>query len=140
MKTSSNHGNRTSKNHPVVDGIIEQAIAKYYMNQRKVPFMFVVRAVRWMVDDENRYRHNDEQLRQPSYSTVCRRIELFNTYRDTKVRCGKRYANHGIGVFKQGLHTTMPLELVEIDHTKLDLSLIYDDKYLRSEYDSLQGT
>ena len=135
METNFHQENNMSKIHPVVARIIEQAIAKYYMNRRKVPFRFVVRAVRWMVDEENRHRCNDDQLRQPSYSTVCKRIKWFNNY-NVIARRGKRCDNAGIRVFRQDLQTPMPLEL-EIDSTKLEPALIFDSKHLRSEYDSL---
>jgi putative transposase len=115
---------------PEVDEFIDKAIAKIYMNEQRLTPEDVWEAVKLKVEEENKYRDEDDKLKAPSLSTVYRRLKRINPYDVAVARYGKRFADAKFGVFKQGVRPTRPLERVEMDHTKLDLFVIDDETCL----------
>ncbi len=69
------------------------------------------------IAEENRVRSSQEQLSLPSRATLSRRMEI--------VRLGKRPSTAQVQ-YKQTPYPDLPLERVEIDHTRTDLVVIDD--------------
>ena len=69
------------------------------------------------IAEENRVRSSQEQLSLPSRATLSRRMEI--------VRLGKRPSTAQVQ-YKQTPYPGLPLERVEIDHTRTDLVVIDD--------------
>jgi putative transposase len=78
------------------------------------------------VTQENRLRPQPGKLAMPSKSTLARRIRNLDTRERLAARQGKRAAKRALSQYGRTEYPTLPLERVEIDHTKSDLIVIDD--------------
>jgi hypothetical protein len=118
--------------HPMIEEFINLAIIRFSGHRHIFTGSNVWEEVWRQVENENKYRDNDHQLSIPSLSTVYRRVKRFRyTQKD---RYGLRFAIYKRGVIRRAARPNeLPLEPVEIDHTKLDLSALDNEKQLRSK-------
>jgi putative transposase len=63
-------------------------------------------------------------VRAPSYKTVRRRIQEYDQFTVLKKRFGAKEAAQRLGPVQRGLQVTAPLELVQIDHTLVDVIVV----------------
>lgn len=113
-----------SKLQPEVDKIIKDAIDMKYLTLERPTVDVVCTAVTTMVDDENKFRHGNDKLKEPDKSTIYRRIQKLDPYEVSLARFGKRITDLKFKQVRKSMRPTRPLERVEIDHTKLDLMVI----------------
>ncbi|TXH36967.1 MAG: hypothetical protein E6Q98_08635 [Rhodospirillaceae bacterium] len=117
-------GNRQARLHARVIEIIDQCIKKLYLCRTPADRKTVLTNIRARIDDENQGRDHFDRLIVPSDSAVRRRIKLLDPYHVTKAQYGENVARQRHGGFGAGERPTRPLELVEIDHTPLDIVAI----------------
>lgn len=76
---------------------------------------------------ENKNRPADDQLANPSKSYLRDWIGRLDQYDVTEARYGEQVARQKHGGFGRGETPTRPLEVVEIDHTPIDIIAIDDE-------------
>ena len=118
-------GKDTPRTSPEVESLIDAVIRdKYHVREVvTVEDLWVELAVR--VAEENRVRPPNDQIEMPSKSTVVRRSRDLRV-RATKARQGARAAKRETTQYGKTPYPNLPLERVEIDHTRSDLIVIDD--------------
>lgn len=115
-------GNHGSRLRPELNVLVESVLQDKSRAQEKVTIDDVHHELAVRVAEENRLRPSTDQLALPSRATLARRwtVSIFNSTSsvDQPSRAGKQYA--------QTPYPEVPLERVEIDHTRADLIVIDD--------------
>jgi putative transposase len=98
--------------------IIKSVIDKYYLNSQKYSIPYIYRIIQEQFHNAN--------LKPPHINTIRKRIENLSPKEVTKHRDGEKVTDtHGMpGKNPRG---NFPLELVQIDHTPLDLVLVDEE-------------
>ena len=113
---------------PRVCKLMDRVIKKFYMQPERPPLTLVYDAFRSMVDDKKFKDKSGNPLTPPSYMSLSRRLKATQSRHDMiKAREGEfaAYAKEGpSGIMAR---TTIPMGLVEIDHTKLDAFVRAED-------------
>jgi len=78
------------------------------------------------IEEENRFRPQHERLEMPSRRTIARRIDALDTHKRFEAKRGKQAAKREFSQYGKTEYPTLPLERVEVDHTKSDLIVIDD--------------
>jgi|GEM_PF-422817 len=113
-----------------VDKIIDDVIHEEYLSLTRPTVQFTYDLIVARIAQENKFRSDDDQLPTPHKNTIYRVVNKLDPYEKDKARFGKRIADLRHKVNKQGVRPTRPLELVEIDDTKLDLFVIDEETKL----------
>jgi putative transposase len=108
------------------EALVEMVIQDKYKVHEKVTIDDVRCELVVRVAEENRVRPPQDQLRMPSRATLARRIEASSTGQDHKNRREKRSARNAETQYGLTPYPNLPLERVEIDHTRSDLVVIDD--------------
>jgi putative transposase len=123
----ANRGNADSKVDERIDEISKKLIRELYATrthpQRNTTYLELIR----LINEENKARPVESRLRIPSPGYLKRRIEQLDPYHLTALREGEDVARRKHGGFGPGERPTRPLEVVQIDHTPLDIIAIDDD-------------
>jgi putative transposase len=112
---------------PEIEAIIGSTIQDKYFAREKRTVDDILEEVAARLEEENRVRPTAEKLSCPSRTTIDRRIEALDMRAVFTARHGKRAAKRQFRQFGKGPQAEMPLERVEIDHTRIDL-IVIDDK------------
>jgi putative transposase len=123
-------GNRKRKISSEVAALIDKVIAERYLTPQRLSVRAIYDTLIVYIDDENRFREPIDQLSIPHKTTVYRIVSKLDPYEKTSARFGKRIADYKFRTVKKGMLTTRPLERVEMDHTKLDLFVIDEERGL----------
>lgn len=126
----SNHrakGDYNPKIPQEVIAIITDAIDEVYLNPLKPTISDVCESIRYRINAENTIREKQglQLLKHPHPTTISRRISKIEAYQETLKRYGRKTAdrkNNFSG--HEPPQATRPLEVVEIDHSKLPLFII----------------
>jgi putative transposase len=113
-----------------VNNIVEATIKEKYVRREKATVDAVVNEVAIRIEEANAYLRPGEKLSMPSRRTIARRVSAFSTGESAAlyaVKHGKVAAKREYSQYGQTTYPAMPLERVEIDHTKTDL-MVVDDK------------
>lgn len=106
---------------PQLNQIIQQAIQKEYLNEKKPS---IAKTIAEVVDQCTR-----QKIEAPHENTIRRKIEALDEYKVMKARLGNQAAQDkykaAAGSFP---NADYPLAYVQIDHTPLDIEIV-DDKY-----------
>jgi len=119
-------GKHRSKLRSEAEALVEMVIQDKYKVHEKVTIDDVRYELAVRVAEENQVRPPTDQLRMPSRATLARRIAASNICQDHKNwRAGSsvKRSNKQCG---QTPYPSLPLERVEIDHTRSDLVVIDD--------------
>lgn len=117
-------GNRTPKIDESAGKILSDIINQKYLKDPTFAPSDVLDTMEAKIQNDNRFRKEDNQIPLPSTSTVYRALKKLDPYDVTAGRHGKHRADMECGAFGQGPRPTRILERVEIDHTKLDIFVI----------------
>ncbi|MEP1076090.1 DDE-type integrase/transposase/recombinase [Leptolyngbya sp. PL-A3] len=120
-------GNRKSRLDIEVDQIINEVIDEYYLTLEKPNVQAACSEIIFRVAAENlkRSRIGLEQLRLPNRSTIYRRVDKLDPYEEAIKRYGRATADRMFHVSENARpYPTRPLEMVEIDHSKLPIYVI----------------
>ncbi len=119
-------GKRKARLSPDVHQVIEQTIDDMYFKRETVTIDDVFNEVATRIDEQNGNLPTNEKIKAPSRSTVVRRIEALDVAHKFAAKHGKRAASLKFKQYGQMQNPELPLERVEIDHTRSDLIVIDD--------------
>ncbi|MCY9658493.1 DDE-type integrase/transposase/recombinase [Paenibacillus chondroitinus] len=120
-------GNRMSNEvEEKIDGILDSFYAKREKPSGKDAYAMLGDSI----ENINKFRTEETKIKMPSYNTVLRRIAARNPLELLEKREGKKYAFDKLSSVNTRVKPTIPLEEVEMDHTKLDLFVVDDDTRL----------
>jgi putative transposase len=128
--TEKRGGVKQSRLEPETDAIIQDVIETQYLTREKRTIDYIHREVAVRIEEENRVRVSAERLKTPSRSTVARRIDALDDEKRLTAKRGKRAAKRELSHYGETTYPTLPLERVEIDHTRADIVVIDDQDLL----------
>jgi len=104
----------------IVRAVIED---RYYVSER-VTLDDIYLEVLLRIEEENRFRPGNESLPAPSRATTWRRIGALDEKEKLAAKCGRRAAERRFTQYGSTTYPTLPLQRVEIDHTRLDIIVV----------------
>jgi putative transposase len=119
-------GKQKSRLRSETEVLVEMVIQDKYKVHEKVTIDDVRYELAVRIAEENQVRAPEDQLSAPSRATLARRIEVSTICQDHKSQ-RKQNSNGQTGPqCEQTPYPSLPLERVEIDHTRADLIVIDD--------------
>lgn len=122
-----NRGNRTKRFDERSEDFIQKAI-EFYLVPEKPSIKFAYKRLMhlaWKTQNET-----GRTTSLPSYDAFRKRIHNLDRYLVMVKRFGKRIADIRFTAYKKGSFATRPLELVEIDHTPIDMMVVDEQSRL----------
>lgn len=123
-------GKEKARIDPEADAMVRAVINEKYLARERATINDIVHEVAERVRETNEGRQGDPDAAVPlayaSRSTVKRRIDDLDLSDVFAARHGARAAKRAFSQFGEAEKPTMPLERVEIDHTRSDLIVIDD--------------
>ena len=126
-KINSRGGKNKTRLNTEVEAIVDEKIESIFLSQKKSSAEEVHNAVFLAITHKNTTRVESEWLKIPSLRTIQRRLSHLYGYDLALARYGKREADRRFGATLASRRVSRILELVEIDHTPVDI-LVVDDK------------
>jgi putative transposase len=123
-------GPRKPRLNTKVDSVIQETIRENYPKRETVTIDEILQKVAARIEEINATLPQAEHLPVPSRPTIARRLKLFQEthYREVyTAKHGSVAARRAFSQYGEGERVTLPLERVEIDHTKADLILVDDE-------------
>jgi putative transposase len=112
---------------PRVEKIIDKLINTFYLRSHRITAEALLDEIRLEIHEENKSipaSKGEEPLKVPHINTIYRRINKLDKYKVAKARYGKSYADYKYRVIGKGQEPTRPMEVVQMDHTTLDLFIL----------------
>lgn len=109
-----------------IEVIVQSVIEDFYFARERRTHAYIHREIAVRVEEENRQRLPDDQLKCPGISTIRRRVLALDKERVLTAKKGKRAAKRELTQYGHMEYPNMPLERVEIDHTLSDLIVVDD--------------
>ena len=128
--TGKRGGVKQSRLEPETDAIIQDVIETHYLTREKRTIDYLHREVAVRVEEENQVRVPAERLKTPSRSTIARRIDALDEEKKLIAQRGKKAAKRELSHYGETAYPVLPLERVEIDHTRADIVVIDDQDLL----------
>ena len=119
-----NRGSHQYRISPDVVQLIQEEIKKYYWVLERPNLQSIIPHIQARIDRENVERLPDEQLVMPSYTTIFRIERKMDPYARMVGREGKNAADRYYRPVMNSLDVEAPLDLVQIDHTVLDIHVL----------------
>ena len=119
--------NRKSSLHPQVEKIINELINDFYLRSHKITAAALHDEIRIAINDYNKSipaSKKDQLLTVPHINTIYKHIKKIDGYETAKRRYGKNYADYKYRVIGKGNEPTRPMEVVQMDHTTLDVFIV----------------
>lgn len=110
-----------------VEQIVRSVIDDHYYVRVRRTIDYLYHEIVLRLTEENKHRPPTEQLPLPSRATVARRITALDTEGKIVAKRGRLAARRELTQYGQGPRPTMPLERVEIDHTKTDIVVVDEE-------------
>ncbi len=107
-----------------IEEFIGEGISKVYLNKMRRSIKPVHEYVQKLILDANKFKEEGERLPPVGYNTIRRRIKALGIYDATKQRYGVLEAEKRLGAKGEGLKPIRPLEIAEMDHTKLNIFVV----------------
>ncbi|MCL4295589.1 MAG: DDE-type integrase/transposase/recombinase [Anaerolineae bacterium] len=123
-------GKGTWRVEPEVNILIDAVIKDKYFAREKKTIDDLRHEIAVRIQQENLVRPAQEKLKLPARTTIERRVKALDLKEVFAAKHGKRAAERQFTQFGQGPRPELPLERVEIDHTRLDLIVIDDQDNL----------
>lgn len=117
-------GNRTKRYQFEIIEFSQTAISKVYLQLTRGSIKKTLEEAKRLIRAENMLRPKDSQLDYPTYSYIRTLIDDVSEYEKCVKRFGISAARNKFRNSVHGIVCNMPLERVEIDHTKLDLQVV----------------
>jgi len=121
-------GKNRSRLDPIVEGIIDEKIESTFLSNKSGCAEDVHTAVLAAVSLENTKRIESEWLTVPGLRTIQRRIETIYGYDIAVAKYGFKEAERRYGYVGLSRKVSRILELVEIDHTPVDIMVVNEDR------------
>ena len=128
--TTGRGGRQKSRLGTDVEAIITATIDDNYFVRERRSINFIHREVAVRLDEENQRRQPEDQLALPVRATIARRLRALTPQTKVAAKQGRRAARQQLTQYQATDYPTIPLERVEIDHTRTDLVVIDDNDYL----------
>lgn len=119
-------GKHKARLDPRVYKLIEQVINDMYFKPEVVTIEDVFNEICVCIKEQNENLPSDEKMKEPSRSTIVRHIDALDVAHKFAAKHGKRAADMKFNQYGQMQYPELPLERVEIDHTRSDLIVIDD--------------
>ena len=119
-------GKHKTRLDPRVHKLVEQVINNMYFKPEVVTIEDVFNEVCVCIKEQNENLPSDEKMKNPSRSTIVRHIYALDVAHKFAAKHGKRAADMKFNQYGQMQYPELPLERVEIDHTRSDLIVIDD--------------
>ncbi len=120
-------GKGQSRLSPEVEGIIHEQIETVFLGQKRSSAADVHNAVFLEIQRKNTLRVESEWLTAPGLRTIQRRLTELYAYDICVARYGEREAERRFGNYLGSRRVNRILELVEIDHSPVDL-MVTDER------------
>ncbi|MGR2682421.1 Mu transposase C-terminal domain-containing protein [Chromobacterium haemolyticum] len=120
-------GKGQNRLHPEVEAIIEDKIENVFLASKSSSAEAVHDAVCLAIEQVNAGRLEGERLKVPGFRTIQRRIGEINAYDVAVARYGIKEAERRYALMKCARKVSRILELVEIDHTPIDIMVVDED-------------
>jgi putative transposase len=114
-------GKDGSRLHPAVEGLLLEALDESWTAGKAATAELIHEALQLKVKAENARRVESDQLPVPSTRTVQRRVSQLGNQVVTRALVGREEADRRFALMGRARVTSRILELVEIDHTPVDL-------------------
>lgn len=119
-------GKHASRLRSETDALVGIVIQDKYKIHEKVTIDDVRYELAVRISEENRVRPSNDQLKMPSRATLARRIDVSNAGQDHKMQRKQGSIRQADTQCGQTPYPNLPLERIEIDHTRSDLVVIDD--------------
>lgn len=116
---------------PSVELMIDEVIDEVALKQRTFSAEELRAGLRLKIDAANRARGKDEQLLLPSLRTVQRRARMLSAFELTTASKSLEEAERRFAIHGASRPVCRLLEMVEIDHSPVDLIVVGDDRTTR---------
>ena len=110
--------------------IMISIVRSEYMTTQCISIVETHRKIQCQIQKENDFRSKDDVIPYPSMSTVYRAVRKLDRRDIEEARHGKRSAAHKFNPVRERKDPEHPLDLVEMDHTPLDLFVVDDEHML----------
>jgi putative transposase len=110
---------------------LHQSIESFYLALERPTVQALYAVVVAEIFDKSAALPEWDRIRIPSRSSVYRAVQNLDPYLTTLKRYGKRAADMRFRNVQAGFKASYPLEKVQIDHTTLDVLLVYGDTLRR---------
>ncbi|NOU83885.1 DDE-type integrase/transposase/recombinase [Paenibacillus sp. LMG 31459] len=110
-----------------IEEIIDHCIETVYAKREKISAKDIHAKVMVEIEKKNRIRDVEDRLEIPSYNTITRRIKEKDPYEMMVKREGEKQAFDKLGAAAVLQRPKQPYDVLEIDHTKLDLFVVDDE-------------
>lgn len=112
---------------PKIQSIIMEVIEEHYLVLEKPSVQNIIPFIKFQIDHYNQKNCGEDKLNYPSSATIYRYVNKIDPYLKMLKREGKKKADHYFQSIKPGLKVEAPLDVVEIDHTVLDIQVLSED-------------
>lgn len=128
--TSARGGSHKSRLDSDVEAIITATIDDHYLVRERRTINFIHREVAVRLAEENQRRQPEDQLALPSVATIARRLQDLTPQTKLEAKQGRRAAHQQLTQYQATAYPAIPLERVEIDHTRTDLVVVDENDHL----------
>ena len=113
---------------PRVTDLMDHVLKTYYLQRERPPLTLVYDAFRSILRDKSFKDASGKPLAAPSYMALSRRLKATTSRRDViEARQGEFAAYAKEGPSGKMARTSIPMGLIEIDHTQLDAFVLGED-------------
>jgi putative transposase len=107
-----------------VDNILQDILENYYLRPERPTVEDTYKHLANKISEANMNSLSGKLLEIPSIATVYRRIKTIDPYRKVKSRHGEKAAKRIFGPVFPGPEAKFPGEIIEIDHSLLDIFVV----------------
>lgn len=113
-----------------VEQIIDHCIDQAYAKRERLTAKDLEARVMVEIENKNKFRTAEAKMEIPSYNTLTRRIKQKDPYEMMEKREGEKHAFDKLGSVAVRKKPNQPFDVLEMDHTKLDLFVVDDESGL----------
>ncbi len=117
-------GSGKSRLEPELNALMKSVIQEFVLRPEHLSADDIAALIAARIADENQLRSPDNQLSQPSRSTITRRIAALDIKEKFASQRGRRISRRKLKQAEQMAYPQIPYERVEIDHTRCDVIVI----------------
>ncbi len=128
--TTKRGGQQSTQLNLEAEATIKATIDDLYYVRECRSIDYIHREVAVRIKEENQRRPPPEQLKRPSRSTIARRLTSLKIQAVLEAKQGRRATKQQLTQYQATDYPAIPLERVEIDHTRTDLMIIDENDYL----------
>ncbi len=120
-RRGNSHG-RIDRN---VEALIEMAVQEHYLTQARKTLKDTLKHLQLLILNENQLLSTNDHLVSPSYRALRRYVGRLDKFEVMARRYGELYARRWFKAYGAGAIAVQPLEIVQVDHTILDVEVVY---------------